>query len=298
MFCRYFIVIDDLWPSTWHIISGAFPDGDDDSRMLITTEVNSVAQECCDHNSKCIFNMEPLADEASSELFLSRAFGHLVIQSDDLVEIIRECRGLPLATITAAGVLASQPCGIEQWKWDYMRNSLNINWAINTELEGMKLVLHLSYNALPHRLKACMLYLCIYKEEYTILKDTLVKQWVAEGFVSAIEGKDKEEVAGCYFDELVRRGMIQPVDIDHNDKVLSCTVHHVLLDLIRYKSMGDHFVTVLDHSQTDIALVEKVRRLSLHYSSTEVAKLPSNIRLSHVRSLAFFWIIEMHAFCY
>jgi hypothetical protein len=49
MFCRYFIVIDDLWPSTWHIISGAFPDGDDDSRMLITTEVNSVAQECCDH---------------------------------------------------------------------------------------------------------------------------------------------------------------------------------------------------------------------------------------------------------
>jgi Leucine-rich repeat (LRR) protein len=103
-----------------------------------------------------------------------------------------------------------------------------------------------------------------------------------------LKEKTKRKFAGYYFDELVRRGMIQPVDIDHNDKVLSCTVHHVLLDLIRYKSMGDHFVTVLDHSQTDIALVEKVRGLSLHYSSTEVAKLPSNIRLSHVRSLAFF----------
>lgn len=41
-----------------------------------------------------------------------------------------------------------------------------------------------------------MLYLCIYEEEYIILKDTLVRQWVAEGFFSAIEGKDKEEVAG------------------------------------------------------------------------------------------------------
>ncbi|CAL5041721.1 unnamed protein product [Urochloa decumbens] len=291
-FRKYFIIVDDLWPSTWHIISDAFPDDDHDSKILITTEVDSLAQECCGHNSKYIFNMEPLADKESTELFLSRDFGHLVKHSEDLHEIIRECRGLPLATITAAGILASQPGRVEQWKEDHVHNSSSINWAINPELERMKLVLCLSYNAIPHRLKACMLYLCIYKEEYIILKDTLVKQWVAEGFVSADEGKDKEEVAGYYFDELVRRGMIQPVDMDHNDRVLSCTVHHLVLNLIRYKSMGDNFVTVLDHSQTDIAVAQKVRRLSLHYSNTEVAKPPSNMELSHVRSLAFFGLTK------
>ena len=50
--------------------------------------------------------------------------------------------------------------------------------------------------------------------------------------------------------------------------------------------MGLNFVTVLDHSQTDIALAQKVRRLSLHFSNTEVAI--SNMELPHVRSLAFF----------
>ena len=81
MFCRYFIIIDDLWPSsTWHIFNAAFPDGDHGSRILVTTEVDSVAQEWCDHNLKCVFNMEPLNDEASSELFLSRAFGNLSLR--------------------------------------------------------------------------------------------------------------------------------------------------------------------------------------------------------------------------
>ncbi|OEL20830.1 Disease resistance protein RPM1 [Dichanthelium oligosanthes] len=248
MFYRTFIIVDDLWPlSTWHIISAAFPDGDHGSRILVTTEVDSVAQECCGHNSKHIFNMELLTDKASSELFLSRGFGHLcdltVNQSEALREIIRECRGLPLATITTASVLGSQPRRLEQWKGDYMANSSSINWATNPELEGMKLVLCLSYNALPHRLKACMLYLCIYKEEYIILKDDLVKQWVAEGFVSAIGGEDREEVAG-------------------------------------YKSMGDNFVTVLDHSQTDIALAQKISAYHLNM------KLP--ISMKHLNDLVTF----------
>ncbi|KAL6603754.1 hypothetical protein ACP70R_044115 [Stipagrostis hirtigluma subsp. patula] len=236
--------------------------------------------------------MKPLTDERSSELFFSRAFRRRCdfpgSPSESLHEIIRKCGGLPLATITAASVLASQPDRAEQWKGDFIQVPSSIDWAANPELERLKQVLHQSYNALPRRLKACMLYFCIYKEEYIILRDNLVKQWVAEGFVTAFEGNDKEEVAGHYFDELIRRGMIQPVDIDHDGKVLSCTVHHTLLSLIRYKSIGDNFVTVLDHSQTDVTLSEKVRRLSLHFSNAEVTEQPSNMVLSHVRSLAFF----------
>ena len=62
---------------------------------------------------------------------------------------------------------------MEQWKGEYTHYSSTIDWTTNPKLEGLKLVLCLNYNALPHRLKECMLYLCMYKEEYIILKDTL-----------------------------------------------------------------------------------------------------------------------------
>lgn len=74
-----------------------------------------------------------------------------------------------------------------------MHNSSSINWEPNPILEGLKLVLCLSYNALPHRLKVCMLYLCMYKEEYIILKDTLVKQWLLKVLLVRLKRKRQRE---------------------------------------------------------------------------------------------------------
>ncbi|CAO2142884.1 unnamed protein product, partial [Urochloa humidicola] len=70
---KYFIVIDDLWASsTWDIVCRALPDDKCCSRVLITTEINVVAQGCCDHKSDYILKMEPLGDYESQKLFFSR----------------------------------------------------------------------------------------------------------------------------------------------------------------------------------------------------------------------------------
>jgi hypothetical protein len=292
MLGRYFIVLDDICTSyTWHIINDAFPDGDHGSRILVTTDIDWMAEIYWAPNSKYIFNMEPLTDKRSSELFFSKAFGHQCNfhgnQNEAIRGVIRECGGLPLATTTTASVLALQPGRVEQWKAEFMRNASNADWATNPRLARMKLVHLVSYDALPHHLKACMLYLCMFKEEYPILKDKLMRLWVAEGFISANEGEDKEEVAGIYFNELIRRGLIQPVDVAHDGELLSCTVHHLVLDLIRCKSMVDNFIIVLDHFQTDGIRGDKVRRLSLDFSNAEDAPPPLIMVLSHIRSLAF-----------
>jgi hypothetical protein len=71
-FCRYFIIIDDLWASlTWDIVHQAFPDDKCCSRILITTESGVVAQRCCGFYSEHIFNMDPLSDNESRKLFFS-----------------------------------------------------------------------------------------------------------------------------------------------------------------------------------------------------------------------------------
>ncbi|KAL6592152.1 hypothetical protein ACP70R_049604 [Stipagrostis hirtigluma subsp. patula] len=153
--------------------------------------------------------------------------------------------------------------------------------------EGMKEVLNIIYNNLPDHLKTCLLYLNIYPEDYVIWKDDLVKQWGAERIICDVVGQDREELAGSYFDALVASGMIQTVETNYNNEVLSCTVHHMVLDLIARKSMEENFVTVVEYFETVTGFPDKVRRLSLKFGGSKSAQLPGNFRMTHVRSLLF-----------
>ncbi|KAM0873029.1 hypothetical protein ACQ4PT_038347 [Festuca glaucescens] len=291
---RYLIVIDDIWDTqTWDIINRALPDGNLCSGILIATEVEDVALKCCGYDSKYVFTMKPLGHDDSSKLFLNTAFGPKYECPSELSEvtnsIIRKCAGLPLATVIVANTLVSRMGKPEQW--GYVNKSLDYGLRTNLDSEGMKQVLNLSYNRLPEHLKPCVMYLSIYEEDYIIQKDDMVKQWIAEGFIRASEDKDKEEISRNYFDELISSRMIQPVHINDNDDVLSCTVHYMVLDFIRHKSMEENFVTAIDLCQTTPRLADMVRRLSLHFGNAE-ATPPTNMCLSQVRTLAFFGVLK------
>ncbi|XP_037439112.1 disease resistance protein RGA5-like isoform X2 [Triticum dicoccoides] len=303
----YLIVIEDLWAlSTWDLVNRSLPKGNCCSRILTTSEVEVIAQTCCakkednstympfkkQDDSKYIIKKEPLSEDESRVLFLSRAFGKQAERPQHLKEvsneIIKRSGGLPLTINILASLLGRQPASsIEQW--NYIKNSLSSAFTTNASLETINQVLNLGYDNLPHGLKACMLSLCMYEEDCIIMKDDLVKQWMAEDFISAAEGNDREEVAHSYFCELVNRGMIQPVDINCNDEILSCRVHHIVLQFIRDKSMEENFCIAIAHSQTTIRLADKVRRLALHLGNVVDAMPlgPESMRLSKVRSVAF-----------
>ncbi|KAL6655808.1 hypothetical protein ACP70R_006634 [Stipagrostis hirtigluma subsp. patula] len=289
---RYLIVVDDLWDSsTWDVIKSALPDGNSHSRVLTTTEFEDLALQSCDYDSNYIVKMKPLGEADSRKLFFSSVFGathgcppELRAVSND---IIRKCGGLPLAIVTIAHNLASRPGILEQW--DYVNKSLGYSLMTCPTLEGMKQVLNLCYSSLPYHLKQCMLYISIYQENSTIGKHDLASQWIAEGFISAAEGEEKEEISEAYFDELVSRYMIQPVEVNDNGEVLSCIVHHMVHNLImEKKSIEENIVATINPSQATATLADKVRRLSLQFGNAEDAMPPTNMRLSQVRTLAFF----------
>ncbi|WVZ64474.1 hypothetical protein U9M48_013983, partial [Paspalum notatum var. saurae] len=289
---RYLIVIEDVWgASTWDVLKLALPDGNCCSRVLTTTEIEDVALHSCGYDSKYVFKMKPLGDDDSRKLFFSSVFGPQHECPPELkevsYEIIRKCGGLPLAIVTVASIFAKQ-LGIEE-KLDFINKSLGYSLIMNPTSEGMKQVLDLSYNNLPQNLKACILYTSLYEEDIVIWRDDLVNQWIAEGFISATGEQDKQEISRAYFDELVGRKMIQPVYVKDTGEVLSCVVHHMVLNLIStYKSMEENFVTVIHHSQATTTLADRIRRLSLQYGNAGDAMQPKNMRLSQARTLAYF----------
>uniref|UniRef100_A0A0D3HC92 NB-ARC domain-containing protein n=1 Tax=Oryza barthii TaxID=65489 RepID=A0A0D3HC92_9ORYZ len=188
---------------------------------MTTTRIRSVAAACCNYNYEDIYNMKALTDQDAKRLFFNRIFG--------------------------SG--ASQPNNLKE-QWEYIRNSLGTSHGENPTLDGMRKILNLSYTNLPHCIKACFLYVGIYPEDFTIKKDDLIKLWVAEGFVcTAHNDYDAYCVARGYFNELINRSMIQPILLDHNDDVLTCRVHDMILDLIISKSTDENLFTIVNDSK-------------------------------------------------
>ncbi|XBI13970.1 hypothetical protein VPH35_140623 [Triticum aestivum] len=247
---RYFFIIDDIWDeSVWEIIPCAFPDNQRGSKVITNTRIETVANATCNYRREFIYKMSPLDDQNSRKLFFSRV-GQIDLEPLEEIsnEILQKCGGLPLAVVSIASLLASQPTrSVTQWK--HVCSSLSSNMRTNPTLEGMRLVLNLSYNNLPHCLKTCLLYIAMYPEDYIIRKNDLVRQWVAEGFIRKIHGEDANEVARSCFNELVNRTMIQPTTIGYNGEVITCKVHDMILDLIRIKSEEENFLSVVDDLQ-------------------------------------------------
>ncbi|KAL6658725.1 hypothetical protein ACP70R_002765 [Stipagrostis hirtigluma subsp. patula] len=292
---RYFIVVDDLWDvQTWNTISGAFPENENGSRIIVTTRLEDVASWACLHHHERIYRMKPLDSQDSRTLFFNRIFGcedSCPVQFEKVsAEILKKCGGLPLATITIASLLASQPATLKEW--ENTLHSLTMHFGTHPTLEGMRKILDLSYKNLPPHLRTCLLYLGIYPEDYEIKRDGLIRQWVAEGFVSNFHGQDFDDIAKSYFNELINRSLIQPESTDCGE-VLSCKVHDMMLDLILHRCKEDNFITVLCNSKDIIRHHDnKARRLYLNCSNADVAdgRVSGTIltSLSQVRSFAVY----------
>lgn len=284
---RYLIIIDDIWDTTdWTYIQSAFLDLENNcgSRIITTTRVHSVAKSCCSDIDGTIYALKPLSRDDSKQLFYKRVFGSEGSCHSELKEtsekILKKCGGVPLAIIHIASLLANKPRNISEWN-----NVLNsIGSGLEEGMEDMRQILSISYNALPPKLKPCLLYLSIFPEDYSIPTDQLVRRWISEGFVHRQQHDTVSllELGFSYFCELINRSMIQPEHLNN-----CCRVHDMVLDLIRSLSTEENFVTTFDGYQ-HADHPEKVRRLSLQNNEEGHNLTHAKSNLSHLRSVVVF----------
>ncbi|KAK4437273.1 putative late blight resistance proteinR1A-10 [Sesamum alatum] len=210
---RYLIVMDDVWNiKAWNELSLFFPDNENRSRIMMTTRMSEVAVSLGCHNP---YLMSFLNEEESWSLLCEKVFGQKGYTYPILEkigkEIAKACRGLPLAIVAIAGLLANS--NMQQEYWESIAKNVN-SFANSQDNE--------------HCLK--------------IKVSELVQVWIGEGFIKSIRGKILEETANGYLEDLVDRNLILIHQRTVCEKIKRCSIHDLSRDLCLREFDKEHFV--------------------------------------------------------
>ncbi|VAH16703.1 unnamed protein product [Triticum turgidum subsp. durum] len=271
----YFILIDDVWSiRVWDILNCALPENDLGSRVLITTCISDVAKCCSMRPVDAIHQMEPLSEEDSKPLF------HEEAKRPAANELLKMCGGMPLAIIVAAGRKSAGLADSEIGE----RCILSTSDQYSTS-DGMIMILQMSYDELPAPLKSCLLYLCVFPEYYAIKKERLIRLWIAEGFILGRCEESLWRTGESYFNELIGRGLIQPVFGYEDGQAVACTVHGVILEFIKSLSRKYKFATTGADLRSGVCPWYPIRHFSVDYCSKQDEVNTLDLRTLHLSSM-------------
>ncbi|KAL8509917.1 hypothetical protein ACS0TY_016945 [Phlomoides rotata] len=271
----YIIVLDDVWNiSAWDAIKFALPKRGAYGCIIITTRFyNTGNAASCETGH--VYNLEPLPEEKSRELFHEKAFPrnpcpHHIREYAE--KILKRCEGLPLAISVIGGLLATKNNSAEEW--EMFERSLGHELNSGGSLEKLGKLLSLSYNDLPYYLKYSYLYMSIFPKDSLLEKETIIRLWIAEGFVQPKQEKTMEEVAVDYLSDLFSRSLIQVAERDIDGRVRTFRIHDLLRDYIISKSREHNIVTISNGGE--MQWPGRIRRLAIQKSLSSSSQETNN----------------------
>ncbi|CAO2144864.1 unnamed protein product [Urochloa humidicola] len=253
------IVLDDVWEQEAYFKIHDALQNHHESRILITTRKNHVGAIPSSNNH---FVLRPLDESDAFELFCRRAFGNRKDYKcpEGLEEVAKDivdrCHGLPLAIITIGSLLSSRPQ--TRYIWNQIYNNLRTELSTN---DTVRAILNLSYHDLSRDLRNCFLYCSLFPEDYPMSRESLVRLWVAEGFVLGKGKNTPEEVAEGNLMELIHRNMLEVVDYDEVAGVSTCKMPNILWDLALSVAKEERFGAANDYPAM-LQVDKNVRRLT------------------------------------
>ncbi|GAU23571.1 hypothetical protein TSUD_385570 [Trifolium subterraneum] len=205
---KFLIVLDDVWTDDydgWNSLLRPLQYGTMGSKILVTTRIEKVASMVQTFQT---YHLEQLSNEDCWSVFANHACLSPKESTENMdlhkigKEIVRKCKGLPLAAQSLGGLLRRKR-DIKDWD-----NILNSNiWENESKIIP---ALRISYHYLPPYLKRCFVYCSLYPTDYEFEKDHLILLWMAEDLLQPPKnGKTLEEVGYGYFDDLASRSFFQ-----------------------------------------------------------------------------------------
>ncbi|CAI9111954.1 OLC1v1012306C3 [Oldenlandia corymbosa var. corymbosa] len=244
---KYLIVLDDIWSiDAWEGIKCSFPDDGKGSRIMFTTRIHDLVSQAMPNSSP--HQLQSLSDEESWELLQSKLPLELSSPLDDEhleigKKIAKNCKGLPLAVVLVAGILAGKDISL----WKHIESSTSSELVSEMCMD----VLELSYEDLTDSLKSCFLYFAAFPEDTVIRSEKLKNMWIAEGLIPRTDQKSSFEIANEYLSHLISRNLIILEEASSTGDIKACRVHDLLHNLCLVKSREDNFMHRVDHEDGD-----------------------------------------------
>nr|TKW00191.1 hypothetical protein SEVIR_8G091701v2 [Setaria viridis] len=113
-------------------------------------------------------------------------------------------------------------------------------------------------------------------------RESLVRQWVAEGFAVTNEKNSPEDVAELNLMELIARNLLQVEEYDELGRVNTCKMHDIVRDLALSIANDEKFISSANDQAAMIQMDQEVRRLSL--CGWNDSDAPTT-RIPHLRTL-------------
>ncbi|KAM3691137.1 hypothetical protein ACJW31_09G172600 [Castanea mollissima] len=227
------------------------------------------------------YNLDGLSQKDCLSLFVNLAFKEgEEEQYPNLLEIgkeiVKKCRGVPLAVNTLACLLYSK---VDENAWISIRD--NEIWHLNQKESGILPALKLSYNQLPFHLKPCFAYCSIFPKDFVFNNLLLIQFWMAHGIFqsSKDENLELEDVDNLYIKELLSRSFFQDVE-QENILYFTFKMHDLIHDLAL--SIAKRECSVVTKKST---LATKVCHLSFSDNEQEVTTQLE--KLSKVQTIIF-----------
>ncbi|MED6182564.1 hypothetical protein PIB30_029557 [Stylosanthes scabra] len=214
---KFFLVLDDIWNENhnkWdefrnHLFKASSDRESKGSKIIVTTRSHKVADIV---GGGLIINLEALPEDECWKLFLKCAFQEE--REEDKyprlkqigVEIVKKCKGLPLAITTLGCFLRSKSHDENEWR----KISDSEVWELDQEEADILPSLRLSYNHLPPEVKQCFSYCSYFPKDYNYQAIELIMFWMAHGLLQPTsEEEDAEDIGELYIKKLVSTSLLQ-----------------------------------------------------------------------------------------
>ncbi|XP_038695161.1 putative disease resistance protein RGA3 [Tripterygium wilfordii] len=246
---RFLLVLDDMWcddRAKWIELVDVLEGGADRSRVIVTTRSNSVAKIV---GTVPTYNLRGLPDQDCVSLFKKWAFKEGEGEySPKLMEIgndiVKKCRGLPLAIKTLGSLLYSKN---DEHYWEFIRD--NEIWKLEQKETDILPALRISYDEMPSYLKPCFAFCSLSRKGYLHNSDWLALVWMAQGFLQPADGnQDPEDIAMQYIKEMHSRSLLQ--DFYDHSSFVTFKMHDLMHDLA--SSAGQTECAVVNYEQKSI----------------------------------------------
>ncbi|KAL6327936.1 hypothetical protein AAG906_031280 [Vitis piasezkii] len=179
---KFLLVLDDVWNENcheWDTLCMPMRAGAAGSKLIVTTRnegVAAVTRTCPAYPLRELSNNDCLSLFTQQALRTRNFDAHPHLKEVG-EEIVRRCKGLPLAAKALGGMLRNQ---LSRDAWANILTSRI--WDLPEDKSHILPALMLSYHHLPSHLKRCFAYCSMFPKDYEFDKDDLVLLWMAEGF--------------------------------------------------------------------------------------------------------------------